>query len=232
MALSIKTALAGVCLFIAVGALPSISLRAQVTTDDSDLCGGNIDCINSGLLHDYILLSDDPPVAAKGKKRESRIQTLQTARDYILYHSVSRQPGNEEDAVYYKYIASVSRALYSEVHEKKTLFSTENIIETYFALRGTTITEKTTKGIQLASEALDAYSAKKRQAGEEARILQKSKRAETPDPQAIWHEVLLDAMRKRFPNEDAETNVKFNQDRYCLFAVTCQHSINSPFPAK
>ena len=129
---------------------------------------------------------------------------------------------------YFRYLSCVSAALWSERGDSRTLFSSENIIETYYALAGRD--GASGGGIQRACTLLGAYHTRLEQAREEQSILQSA--SDEPDPEGVWHAVLLDEMRMRAPRADAEASVRRDQERYCLFAMKCRTAENSPFAGK
>jgi hypothetical protein len=68
------------------------------------------------------------------------------------------------------------------------------------------------------------------QARDERTILQR--KADSPDPEGVWHAILVDCAKREVPQQNAELTVKQRQGRYCLFAMECRTAENSPFPRK
>ena len=213
-----------ILLTVAIAITTPKLLQAQKSTfdDELDACAGNDDCGAYALYHSY-LLGDEQFVAIKGKKKERRVWILQNAANFILAHRdiVASTPAMQQLS-YFKYMRCVSEGLNGEFGEKKTLFSSENIIETYFAIVGTAT------GIQFTCDLLHTYYTKWRQAKDDARILQKKKDNEELDPQEVWHNIL----KNRSTSGDAELEIRSYQDRFCLFAIACPKSQNSPFASK
>jgi hypothetical protein len=216
------------CIFLpCVG--PGRLTAQQQFISSIDHCSGNSDC--AAYLGDFDLLlhNDNGMVAAPGKKPENRSHILMQAYSYLKEHR------NEAAYTsYFRYLSCVSGALWSERGASRTLFSAENIIETYFALAGED--GEITSGIQRACDLLGAYHSKFQQAQEEQNILQT--KTDPLDPQDVWHSVLLEsarrqaAARSRTVKEDVEAAVRRDQQRYCLFAMSCRKAENSPFARK
>jgi hypothetical protein len=202
---------------------PVSSFAQSPTLPIADGCAANPDC--SVYLWNFGLLErrDDQLVAIPGKKPENRSHTLLQAGSYLTQHS-----GEVDSASHFRYLNCVSSALWAERGENKTLFSSENIIETYFAIAGKE--NELAPNIQRACDMLKAYHARIEQARDERSILQN--RADGPDPEYIWHSILLDFVRKEMPREDAEANVRKLQEKYCFFAMQCRSADHSPFAGK
>ena len=188
-----------------------------------DVCGGNADCASYRGDFD-LLVHEDPDLAAPpGKRPENRSHILLQADSYLKEHGRESANGG-----YFRYLSCVSSALWSERGDSRTLFSTENILETFFALAGRG--GENASGIERACNLLGAYHSRLEQAREEQNILQSGSRS--PDPEDVWHAVLVDEMRVRAPRADAEASVRRDQERYCLFAMRCRGAANSPFAGK
>jgi hypothetical protein len=199
-------------------------LRAQQELIASnELCGGNADCATYRGDFDMLVHEDGGLAAPPGKRPENRSHILIEADSYMKGHGAGAAYG-----AYFRYLSCVSAALWSERGDSRTLFSSENIIETYFALAGRA--GASGGGIQRACTLLGAYHSRLEQAREEQSILQSA--IDEPDPEGVWHGVLLDEMRMRAPRADAEASVRRDQERYCLFAVKCRTAENSPFAGK
>jgi hypothetical protein len=211
------------CLVI-FACVPSGGVSAQrhvLSPIDTRAC--NADCTAYMGDFDLLLHQDDAMVAARGKKPENRSHILMQADGYIRQHR--KGPAG---AAYFRYLSCVSSALWSEHGTGRTLFSAENIIETYFALAGPN--GEINPGIQRACQMLDAYHSRFEQAQDEQNILQT---VTAPlDPDSVWHAVLLDDTRQRAPTQDAEAGLRLDQERYCLFAATCRAANNSPFAGR
>lgn len=198
-------------------------LRAQQQFPPSyDVCGGNADCASYRGDFD-LLVHEDPDLAAPpGKRLENRSHILLQADSYLKEHGRESAYG-----AYFRYLSCVSGALWGERGDSRTLFSTENIIETFFALAGRG--GENANGIERACNLLGSYHSRLEQAREEQSILQSG---EAPDPEDVWHSVLVDDMRRQAPKADAEASVRRDQERYCLFAMRCRDAANSPFAGK
>jgi len=199
--------------------------QSQQSSDDpAAYCGDSFDCRNSQLVFSY-LLNDDSSVAVKGKKRERRSSIWNGAYSYIS----SRERLTDATGLF-RFKNCVATALYAEVGEKNTLFSEENIIATYFAAAGKTgeITER----INMTCKFLLKYKSEVGEFRARARILQEKKKEKPLEPEEVWHSILVNESKDRFPTEDPEANVKRWQAQYCLFAIECRESENNPFAGK
>jgi hypothetical protein len=134
----------------------------------------------------------------------------------------SQQSGR---APYFRFLSCVSGALWSERGDTRTLFSAENIIETFFALVGRN--GDSAIGIQHTCDLLNLYRVRLEQAREDQSILQNP--GGPPGPESVWHDILIESMKKQSPTQDAEAGVRRDQARYCLFAAQCRTAQNSPF---
>ena len=132
------------------------------------------------------------------------------------------------NASHFRFLSCVSDALWSERGESRTLFSAENIIETYFALAGRE--GERASGVQRACELLNAYQSRLEQARVERNILQRN--SVPLNPEDVWHSILLDSVRKQSPKQNAAVGVRRDQERYCLFANQCRTAENSPFAGR
>jgi hypothetical protein len=208
-------------LFAAAGAR---QLRAQQAfLPGYDVCGGNADCASYRGDFDLLEHEDPDPAAPPGKRPENRSHILLQADSYLKQH------GSESSySAYFRYLSCVSSALWSERGDSRTLFSTENILETFFALAGRR--GENASGIERACNLLGAYHSRLERAREEQSILQSG--SGPPDPEDVWHAVLMDDMRRQTPKADVEASVRRDQERYCLFAMRCRAAANSPFAGK
>jgi hypothetical protein len=189
----------------------------------NELCGGNADCASYRGDFDLLVHEDGGMADPPGKRPENRSHILIEADSYMVGHGAGPASGR-----YFRYLSCVSAALWSERGDSRTLFSAENIIETYFALAGRD--GESSGGIERACNLLGAYHTRLEQAREEQSILQSA--SDEPDPEGVWHGVLVDEMRMRAPKRDAEASVRRDQERYCLFATKCRTTENSPFAGK
>lgn len=216
----------GILVFFCLGLFGVVGakrLRAQQQLVASNECAGNADCATFRGEFDLLVHEDGGLAAPPGKRPENRSHILMEADSYMKGHGAGAASG-----AYFRYLSCVSAALWSERGDDRTLFSSENIIETYFALAGRA--GASGGGIQRACTLLRAYHSRLEQAREEQSILQSA--IDEPDPEGVWHGVLLDEMRMRAPRADAEASVRRDQERYCLFGVKCRAAVNSPFAGK
>jgi hypothetical protein len=201
----------------------------QYVRNANDACGTNSDCSSYKDAVDQLLHGDEERVATPGKKPENRSHTLLMAESYLQQHA--REAVSASSTSYasrFRYLSCVSSALWAERGGKKTLFSAENIIETYFAVAGPD--GQITVEIQHTCELLGKYHSRLDQARDERAILQGKN--DSPDPQGVWHAILVDCAKREVPRQNAELTVKQRQGRYCLFAMECRAAENSPFPKK
>ena len=204
------------------------SLTAQTfVRNNSDTCGSNADCRSYKGDVDLLLHQDAERVATPGKKPENRSHTLLMAETYLQQHS-REAVSAVSYASQFRYLSCVSSALLAERGEKKTLFSAENIIETYFAVAGAD--GEITSGLQHTCELLGAYHSKLEQARDERAILQR--KSDSPDPEGVWHAILMDCARREVPRHSPEATVRQRQEKYCLFAMECRGAENSPFAGR
>jgi hypothetical protein len=213
----------GIACLLFVAAFSTLGLPAQQFRHaSSDWCGGNADCASYMGDFDLLLHQDNQLAAVQGKRPENRSHMLMEADTYLQQHLKEGA-----SALHFRYLSCVSDALWSERGEPRTLFSAENIIETYFALAGKD--GETASGVQRACDLLALYQTRFEQAREERTILQ---RGAGLDPEDVWHSILLASVRKRAPNQNAAAVVRRDQERYCLFAVQCRTAANSPFAGR
>jgi hypothetical protein len=198
----------------------------QYVRNPNDSCGTNSDCSRYKDAVDQLLHGDGERVATPGKKPEIRSHTLLMAESYLQQHASEAVATSY--ASRFRYLSCVSSALWAERGEKKTLFSAENIIETYFAVAGPD--GEITAEIQHTCELLSKYHSRLEEARDERTILQR--KTESPDPQVVWHAILLDCAKREVPRQNAELTVRQRQGRYCLFAMECRAAENSPFAGK
>lgn len=210
----------GLVLFVA---FCTSGLPAQQFHRASDWCAGNTDCASYMGDVDHLLHQDDQLAAAQGKKPENRSHMLVEADAYLQQHL--KESAN---ASHFRFLSCVSDALWSERGESRTLFSAENIIETYFALAGRE--GERASGVQRACELLNAYQSRLEQARVERNILQRN--TVPLNPEDVWHSILLDSVRKQSPKQNAAVGVRRDQERYCLFANQCRTAENSPFAGR
>jgi hypothetical protein len=222
----LKTLLAQACFHFGIigsilfAALSPEGLTAQPQfVSASNSCGDNADCASYREDIDLLLHQDDRLAASTGKRPENRSHILLQADLYLQQHL--KEAANPAR---FRYLSCVSQGLWSERGETKTLFSVENIIATYFALEGKE------GGIEHMCELLGAYELRFEHAREDREILQR--KTAVPNPQAVWHSILIDSTRKQSPSQGAEAGVKRDQKRYCLFAIDCMAAENSPFARK
>ncbi|MGD0799431.1 MAG: hypothetical protein ABR910_17070 [Acidobacteriaceae bacterium] len=206
----------------AAGAAKEIRAQQQFLPT-YDVCGGNADCASYRGDFDLLVHEDSGPAAPPGKRPENRSHILLEADNYLKEHGRESAYG-----AYFRYLSCVSGALWSERGDTRTLFSTENILETFFALAGRA--GENARGIERACTLLGAYHTRLEEAREEQSILQSE--GGSPDPESVWHGVLLDDVRRQAPKADAEASVRRDQERYCLFAQRCRGAENSPFAGK
>jgi hypothetical protein len=211
-------------LFLLILSLSCRNLSAQQQwMPPNNLCGDNTDCASYRGDFDLLVHEDEDMVVAPGKRPENRSHILQQADSYLKEH------GKESEyASYFRYLSCVSGALRSERGDSRTIFSAENIIETFFALAGRN--GENASGIQRACNLLGAYHSRLEQAREEQSILQTE--SSSPDPENLWHSILLEEVRRQTPKADAEASVRHDQERFCLFALRCRTAENSPFAGK
>jgi hypothetical protein len=186
-------------------------------------CAGNSDCASYMGDFDLLLHQDNQLAAAQGKRPENRAHMLLQADTYLQRHLKESAKG-----LHFRYLSCVSDALWSERGEPRTLFSAENIIETYFALAGKD--GEGEDGIQRTCEMLGVYQTRFEQARDERNILQRP--GVGLNPGDVWHSILLDNLSKRSPRKEAEANVRRQQERYCFFATQCRSAENSPFAGR
>jgi hypothetical protein len=217
----------GILVFFCLGLFGVVGakrLRAQQELIASnEQCGSNADCATFRGDFDMLVHEDGGLAAPPGKRPENRSHILIEADTYMKGHGAGAAYG-----AYFRYLSCVSAALWSERGDDRTLFSAETLIETYYALGGRA--GASGGGIQRACMLLVAYHPRLDRAREEQSILQSA--SDEPDPEGVWHGVLLDEMRMRAPRADAEASVRRDQERYCLFAVKCRAAVNSPFAGK
>ncbi len=211
-----------ISLFMLSGSL----FAQQYARNANDACGSNPDCTRFKDIVDQLLHRDEERVATPGKKPENRSHTLLMAESYLQQHAGEAVAGSY--ASRFRYLSCVSSALWAERGEKKTLFSAENIIETYFAVAGSGA--EITPEIQHTCELLSKYHSQLEQARDERTILQR--KTDSPDPEEVWHAILLDCAKREVPRQNAELTVRQRQGRYCLFAMEWRAAENSPFAGK
>jgi len=205
---------------------------AQSPNDDSlnDLCKENADCYNfwqNRQALSTLLAVGDPWVAVKGKKKLARSRIIDSVEIYLRdKHLMSTASG-------WRYLSCVSKSLMGEAGNKTTIFSSENIIETFYALKGDSTGNAIPLQIQQVCQSLEEYYRRLNQKNEADRdnreILQKKEKSSKPVAPTVWHEVLAEFAKQRVPNENPESQVAEWQTKYCLFAETCPTSQNSPF---
>jgi hypothetical protein len=213
----------GILGWMLFGVVGARELKAQQQLLASyDMCGGNADCASYRGEFDLLVHEDSGMATPPGKRPENRSHILLQADNYLKGHGKESSYG-----AYFRYLSCVSGALWSERGDNRTLFSAENIIETFFALAGRD--GENASGIERACGLLASYQSRLEQAREEQSILQ----SRAPlDPENVWHAVLVEEMRREAPKRDAEASVRRDQERYCLFGVRCRGAENSPFVGK
>ena len=199
----------------------------------NDICQQSIDCVNYYQNENFLLtlheIGDRNWVAVKGKKKQSRLDMLLQAKSYILAHHLLH------GASAWRYLYCVSRGLAGEAgaENKTTIFSSENIIETFYAFNGTPDDTAATPGIQQVCDALEEYhqrfSSKETTDRVNQEILQKKEKSEKLIASNVWHEILIEFTKKWSPNSNPELTVADWQTKYCVFAASCPASANSPF---
>jgi hypothetical protein len=204
-----------------------IASNEQLRIASDELCGDNADCTSYRGAFDMLVHEDGGMAAPPGKHLENRSHILIEADSYLKGHGVGVGAGPAYGP-YFRFLSCVSAALWSERGDSRTLFSSENIIETYYALAGQD--GASSGGIPRACSLLGAYHTRLEQTREEQSILQSA--SDEPDPEEVWHAVLVDEMRVRAPKRDAKASVRRDQERYCLFAMRCRMAENSPFAGK
>jgi hypothetical protein len=214
----------GTLCLVVLAALSTLGLPAQqFRYASSDWCGGNQDCASYMGDFDHLLHQDNQLAAAQGKRPENRSHMLMEADSYL-----QQRLNDRATASHFRYLSCVSDALWSERGESRTLFSAENIIETYFALAGKA--GDNSNGIERACQLLGLYQSRFEQSRVERTILQRS--GAGLDPEDVWHSILLASVRKQTPKQNAAATVRRDQERYCLFAAQCRTAENSPFAGR
>jgi hypothetical protein len=199
--------------------------------DPFPACAGNLDCM-AMRTNENLLSYDDSTVSVKGKKRETRVHTIVTAAIYVSEHLKEDDRRN-----YYRFFNCVSKGLAAELGLKRTIFSSENIIETYFAFNVTPTGPDGIKfGVQNVCNLLEIYYSNMRQAVrsnlDASEILNARKKQGEPDPEATWHQIQAAFFKERYPTEDADANVAGSERKYCVFARDCRAVQNSPFASR
>ena len=221
-------------IFTCAGATPQQSTAGTDADADQNIgqiCQANVDCLNyyqnTRFLYTLFLVGN-PGVAVKGKKKLQRQDILQHAESYIRDHHHSRFA-----PLYWRYLSCVSKALAGEAELKTTIFSSENIIETFYAVMDDTEDTNVNNSVNRTCEMLEAYYHKLTSASDDARvnrdILEKKEKKTKETADEAWHGVLLDQAKGAAPNEPAEAVVARWRAKYCLFAEACPTSQNSPF---